>query len=309
MLSRYEFPERVTNSTNLPEPFGGLYAHALTSGTCRHAIYAPQLIVPAAYRKQPKGHLLMIFADCLLIASARKGEAAEMFNVPLADVICVECGVVHLYSWMKLVWGRNARAEITIPYNTVGDEEFMTALHLIRRALDTTQLETKTRRSIPEELPLKYLNALRRWTTEEEELMELAFQPELRKSWRVLFWSIERQFAPPLLVALTTRQLMLVTEEPSTRGMGETREGWYGKIYTYCPLSRIGALELAPHEANPRLNNLRLSLVNERARLLLNKFVDAETAPQFERLSRCLTERLAHQVLDRVPSDAARLIH
>jgi hypothetical protein len=38
--------------------------------------------------------------------------------------------------------------------------------------------------------------------------------------------------------------------------------------------------------------------------VVINKLVDAETAPQFERLSRCLTERVMHQT----PDAAARLI-
>lgn len=134
----------------------------------------------------------------------------------------------------------------------------------------------------------------------EERLIELAFQPELRTARRGLLGLFERQIAPPLLGALTTHQFLLITEEPSRLGVGAKREGQYGHIYTYCPLSRIGALEPEPHSSRPELSSLRLTLVNERARPQINKLISAGAAPQFEWLGRCISERSVGQTSEKL---------
>jgi hypothetical protein len=216
----------------------------------------------------------------------------------MADAICVEIGVILLYSWLKLVFGRSDYGAITIPFNTVGIEEFRAAFGFIRRALDTAHFAATESQPDAAELPLKFQNALRRWMSGEEALIELAFQPELRTARRGLFRFFERQIAPPLLGALTTHQFLLITEEPSRLGVGAKREGQYGHIYTYCPLSRIAALELEPHSSKLELNNLCLTLINERARLQISKLISVETAPQFEWLGRCVSERYARQTLE-----------
>lgn len=296
MILRHEFPLRVTKPDDLPEPLGECYSRALKRGACRQAIFAPALNVGAAFRHQPpSGFLLMVFDDSLCVAEARKGAMVETFDLPTADVICVEIGVILLYSWLKLLFGRSDYRALTIPFNTVGIEEFRAAFGLIRRALDPTRFTAAASQPGTDELPLKFQNALRRWMSGRETLIELAFQPELRTARRGLLGLFERQIAPPLLGALTTHQFLLITEEPSRFGVGAKREGQYGHIYTYCPLSRIGALELEPHPSKPELSNLRLTLVKERARLQVNKLVSAESAPQFEWLGRRVSERTVRQ--------------
>jgi hypothetical protein len=289
MALRHEFPIRVTEPDVLPRPLGEIYVLTLQRGMCRHALYAPALsMLSALGRQSSTGCLLMVFDDRLLIAGARKGAKGESFYVPFADVIHIEFGMILLYSWMKLVFGRNDYKTVTIPFNTVGIEEFRTAFNLIRRALDTAPFASEASRPDTAELPLKFQNALSRWMSGEETLIELAFQPEVRTSWHGLLSLFERQIAPPLLAALTTHQLMLITEEPSQFGVGRKREGQYGHIYTYCPLSRIGALEIGARPSKPGLNEMRLTLVNDRARLLISKHINAETTPRFEWLGRCM---------------------
>ncbi len=180
MALRHEFPIRMTDPDILPGQLGDIYVLTLQRGVCRQALYAPALSKFSALGRQaPAGCLLMVFDDCLLIAGATKGAKSETFYVPFADVISVELGVILLYSWMILVFGRNDYKTGAIPFNTVGIEEFRTAFNLIRRALDTAPFASGASRPDTAELPLKFQNALRRWMPSEETLIEVAFQQEM----------------------------------------------------------------------------------------------------------------------------------
>jgi hypothetical protein len=296
MASRREFPVRVTSSEDLPRPLGDIYTQALELGLCQHAVYAPPLRMILSGRGQrATGYLLMVFDERLFVADLRQDGATETFDVPLAEIMCIEVGVILLYSWFRPFFRSRASMEITIPFNTVGLGEFMAALDLVRPKLDTTRLEAKRVQPSASELPLKFQSALSQFLAPGEELIELAFQPEIRAGRRGWFGLLERQIAPPLLAALTTRQLLLMTEEPSRRGVGRKREGKYDRIVTYCPLSRIDSLKLEPNPSEGELVNLRLTLINEQVQLTISKVVSADAAPQFEWLGRCLIKQLARE--------------
>lgn len=230
----------------------------------------------------------------------RDKEEVEVFDVPFSKLICVEVGVILLYSWVKFVFGLGTPVEIKIPFNTVGIEDFFEAVNFVRGAIDNAQSVASTGHPIAAELPFKYERALRRWLAPGEAVIEMAFHPEIRTRWLGL---LQRQVAPPLLTVLTDRQLALITEEPSRWGVKREREGFYGKIFIYCPLSRVDSLELTPRQSDTGLADLCLTLINERARFRINSIVGAESWPQFERLRRSLYYYLAkhapqHQLTD-----------
>lgn len=249
MGSLDDHPRRITKAERLPEPFSTIYTRALlNNGPCRLSIYAPALSSLGARRPSDAGHLLMVFDNHLLVARQPDAtDRADMFTVLFSELLFVEMGVILLYSWMKLVFNQQEHTEIKIPFHTVGLGDFMEVLGFVRRALDPAPAQACEPLSAWPELPLKFQNALRHWLADGEAIIELAFQPEMRAHWLRFF---TRQVAPPLLVALTDRQLLLITEEQSQWKTRAGREGIgmskYSSIYTYCPLSKVTSLEVSP---------------------------------------------------------------
>ncbi|HCX29946.1 MAG TPA: hypothetical protein DHU55_09300 [Blastocatellia bacterium] len=195
-------------------------------------------------------------------------------------VICVEMGQVLLFSWMKIVFGRHTCEEIKIPFNTVGFNLFKQVLDTIRRKLDASEALGASVQ-LTAELPLKFGNALREWLFADEKVISYAFQPELRRR-RLLLLS--KQVAAPLLVALTDRQLLWLTEEPA---VAFERLGEYSEIYTYCPLSRLRSIAVE-RRGEAQIAAVRLSLTNESASFSREAFISSDMASVFESFCRAV---------------------
>jgi hypothetical protein len=277
MLSITEHPFPVTGSEQLPSPLRAVYSGAPGKDGCRLAIYAP---VPSArlWRQGPTaGNLLMVFDSHMLIASWREGKEVETVRILFPALLCVEIGVILLSAWMRVIFDAGLVSNINIPFNAVGADYFLAAHSFVRRAIDRRP-HTKVAASPGViDLPLKFRNALRHWLAPGETVIDLVFQPELRAR---RLGILERQVVPPLLAALTDRQVLLIAEEPAkTRAALEK----YSEVSIYCPLSRVDSLTLAPHGADRELADFTVALVNGDARFPITSVVGEAQVPEFER--------------------------
>jgi hypothetical protein len=217
----------------------------------------------------------MMFDERLLLASTRDGGQIVTSDVAIADVLCVEIGQSLLFSWMTIVSGKTSFEEIKIPFNTVKADLFIDALSLLRLELDSRPLDNDKSHLVTPELDLKFKNALHHWLTPEEVVLKLAFQPEVRSR---RFLAFERQIMPPVLAALTTRQFLLITEEPP---VAREQLGTFTEVYTYCPHSKIESVAVETGEKEEGIAELHVTLANRNARFSVRSRVSTDLAPPF----------------------------
>jgi hypothetical protein len=269
------FPYQVRRADDLPGPLRAAW-NSPKDLRCQYSVFAPPLtIVPRRHIQPPAGNLIMIFDERLLVAIDNGAGRVKTVEIHFDDLIFVELGQDLLFSWMKLVFGRSALNQIKIPFNTVGTELIKPVLKFIRRRLDNRLREAIVCAKQPLPLPFKFANQLNACLVPGEQTVSVAFQPEIRKRGFLL----NRQIAPPMLVALTDRQLLLLTEEPA--GVFE-KLGRYTKIYTYCPRSRVDFVDVVRRSGSVPLAVFRLTLRNENISFPIEAIVSAELASEFD---------------------------
>jgi hypothetical protein len=292
-----EFARRITKIEELPERLRSSYLETLNNGVCRLSTYAPPIInVPLRHRQPVAGYLLMIFDDYLIVAINQADGPVEKVRVPLADLICVELGQVLLFCWTKLVFGNDRPQEIKIPFNLVGMEMFVTAIDLIRAAIDVPLAEYSDLNPVVPDLDFKFNNVLHEWLRPKEVLLGFAFQPEVRVR-RLLL--LERQVLPPVLAALTNRQFLTITEEPPA---ASERMGRFSEIYTYCPIPKLKLAIVQADYDREEFAELRLTLGNKEARYYVRAKVTPSLAPRFMELCRATDKLIAqrHQTANEI---------
>ena len=286
MPSRFdEFAFEVNQLGDLTEPLRSVYVEALQNGPVRLAIYAPQLtVVPSRHVQPPATYLLMIFDSRIWVGASSGTANVAITRIPIEDVVCVEMGQVLLFCWLKIVFGREVSHEIKIPFNLVRVDLFREALTLMRRTLDSEAGNKKGKPLESLDLDLKFKNVLFSRMRRNEQLLAIAFQPEVRAR-RLLL--LERQVMPPLLAATTDHQFLLVTEEPpaSVERLGRSSE-----IYTYCPHKRIESVIVEnDNEGFPRLI---VVLKNENARFVITSLFTTGVLPEFKQVCESETHLL-----------------
>jgi hypothetical protein len=283
-----EFAYEVSGGGSVPPPLAKLYVSRADAGGLRLALYAPPLYYSVARRRAPAtGYLLLLGDDRLTIGIDGGANQNAVVEIPFTDTICVEIGEILLLSWLKIRFGADKCRELMIPYNTVSSQLFLNLLHLLRQGIEGKSLEAEQAIPPPADLPLKFKNALHHWLVADEAVIRLAFQLEVRQPF---LWFLEQQVLPPLLIALTNRQFLTLTEEP-TRRFGQTKS--FGTLYTYCPLSRIQALSVLPRGDQPELATLRIEMMNQKAQCVLEHTVSAEWQAKAETLVKFVNAKVA----------------
>jgi hypothetical protein len=280
------FPFEVKGREDLPEAFQNIFSHILAQDPpLRAAVYAPPMDLLAEEDKKYFGtYLVILFDDRLVIAVEKEGVPPEPVEIPINEIICIEAGSVLLYSWFQIYFGREECKEIKVLYNTVGGELFRKIVFLLRKRLDNSEA-VEFKGAIEPELPLKFQNELNHWLFPGEKMIGYAFQPEIARSY---LWFLKKPIAPPLLAAVTTRQILLITEiKPVLR----VSFGRYSEIYIYCPPKRVESAKTKVIEATPHLEHLTLMLTIGEARHSTNHLIHAENAEKFRALCALMYKR------------------
>lgn len=292
-----DFARRVLKQEDLPERLRPFYLEVLENGLCRSVVYAPPISnLPSRHAQPMAGYLLMSFDDHLRVVIDYTSHSLEEVDLHLRDLICVEIGGVLLLGWMKLVFGSSEAREIKVPFNTVRADLFVDSLNLIRNRIDLPLPEGSDLIQVTPDLDLKFTNALHSWLSSKEVLLATAFQPEVRAR---RFLLLERQLAPPLLAALTDRQLLMITEAPPA---AFERLGQFSEIYTYCPHSKVISVTVRRNDEKDESAELHLIMANGEARYVINSKLTTGLTPRFDELC-SLTNKLVVQH-ERVRDDA-----
>jgi len=142
---------------------------------------------------------------------------------------------------LRIVFAAEGRAQsLAIEFNSVGEPRYR---EIVRLLLDGTQGVAPTAPGIPQldppsmdTFPLKFRHALRESMPSGERLLAVAQWPAAVVAYNRWF---QRELAPEAMLALSERELLLISDEKTKASLRIGRFGKYGTVITHCPLSRL----------------------------------------------------------------------
>ena len=192
---------------------------------------------------------LLAFGDEQITFVEQAGDdAGEPVVIPIDSLLAIDLTVILLHATVELTWASGSQAQsLKVRFNAVGERYMQAELNRVR-ALRTPvhsqhpPLGRDVARAEAASLPLKFRNYL--WLTllPHDAVVALAFQPSVREK-----GGLRRQIAPGRLVAVTTREIMVLED---------IRHADYGIARRTYPLS---ALAQVCYEALPGGDGLGLS--------------------------------------------------
>jgi len=150
-------------------------------------------------------------------------QAGEPVVIPIDSLLAIDLTIILLYATVEFTWASGSQTRsLKLRFNSVGERYMQAELNRVR-ALRTAirgkhaPLSRDAARAEAASLPLKFRNYL--WLTllGDDAVVELVYQPAVREKGR-----FHRQIAPGRLVAVTTRE-MIVLEDIRNAEYGITR--------------------------------------------------------------------------------------
>ncbi len=248
-------PYAVQSLGDLPVSLRQAAEQALETGEPIHSNFVvPAQVSPRGWlglRYTPEQALLFTSQGVLHVQDgATLGQPAQATYLRADGLLYAHLSLILLYGRLELAGQINgALARIVVEFNTVGESLLQPGLRqLVRQAWGQTttraaagQAQTETVLRELDRLPMKFSNGLRYHGLQPgERLLGFVFQPGIwTRRWRFF----RRQVSATTLLALTNRQLVILTENKVGR------QANYGWIFTFCPLAGIAGIEPKPFEA------------------------------------------------------------
>jgi hypothetical protein len=242
--SRGQWPQRVRDLSEVPEPLRTLFGQALGD---ERPVYC--FLVGGSrpggswWTRSIPSQLVACTEDRLLVLRGWEDQGpAEVWQTRLDRLLALEWGQVQRRSWVRFIAaGPSGVSEARVEYNTMGWAyvwQLLAAVVAGHRAIPPHAGRPQGPGSL-EMLPAKFRNALRHRLTPWDRLLCLAYQPkELTRSgglpwaWRVRF--------PGTVLTVTSHHVLLLEEE----GRAMPDETDWGVIATYVPLSCVHRVEI-----------------------------------------------------------------
>ncbi len=235
------FPRRVTRE-EVPEAVWS----ALTQAEDPAAVALLMIMPPQEYAVTRKNWLRYLpfgwritpprwiaFGACqLTVIEAGPGDIYHTTIIPYAAILDLKLVSVLLYAYVEFAWLESAGVErLRIEFNFVGERLVQRGLDHLRAALrvGVRQGEPVALPPAMGALPLKFRNYLRGSLLPSESLLDVAYQPAVRRSDSRL----HRYLSPNRAIALTDHAVIVIEEDhPQSR-----RD--YMMIQRYYPLAHV----------------------------------------------------------------------
>jgi len=233
------FSSRLKTPDEAREPFGRVLQRELRAEEpAQLLIYTPS--DETIKTKSPASVLALTARGWLLAAEAKDGDAM-VTRSDFAHTLRVELTDILLYGALRIAFATDVGVEsVTIEFNTVMQRYYDEAVQLVLDGMDGIEASPTVDHAewepLLEPLPLKFHNGFLRFTPRGERLLALVEWPAVfgtRRRW------FQHELAPEAALALTDRELLLISEEKTWSWLRIGRPNKYGYIVTHCPLSRL----------------------------------------------------------------------
>jgi len=243
MKSDSRFASKAESVADAPEPFREqLREYLKPKEEVSLLVCAPAY---ASLREKYPGTVLAVTDQRWLIVAETHPNVAEVEGATFDDTLLVEFTEILLYGELRIHFALDGKPRSTAAhFNTVTDGYYREATQLVLDGIEghsraSTRNASSNEAAVLSKLPFKFRNATVDNVPPGRNLLFATCLPALIGGFR-------RELAPAAVLALTERELILITEE--RRHWFEPRkEPKYGKIVTYVPLARLAHHRISHH--------------------------------------------------------------
>jgi hypothetical protein len=251
------FASKLTTPDDAPEPHRTAFLNIVQADdVIRLLVFGPAnktlgQIAPAT--------LLAVTDKGWILVSGTDEEFVSAFRRNFADTLLLELTVVLLLGRLKIDFSSEGGQQSTvIAFNTVMLHFYQEAIWLLLDGMEglttSVPVEDKQARPLVSSLPLKFQNAAFEFRPASQHILDVVH-------WLSVFGGRMRWFqhelSPEAMLVLTERELICISEEKTWSWLRAGKASKYGKIITYCPLSRLESHRI---QASDRLDKLNLEI-------------------------------------------------
>ncbi len=253
------FSSELKSIDEAPEAFRSeLRAQIGGANEVRRMIYTPSFT--SAGRKSAAS-VLALTRTRWLVVEQTPDDGIKTIRSDFARTLLVEVAIVLLHGHLKLDFAVGSELRmVTIDFNAVMHDLYEQAVHEILDGMHgrgpAKRVDWAGQRPSLEKLPLKFQNAVPRFTPAGEIVLAVAHWPAAIERHHLWF---ERELAPETVCVLSDRELILISDQKAAERAAGAK---YGTVATYCLLSRLAAFRIGKSD---RLATLSLILRADRA--------------------------------------------
>ena len=260
------FPSKLASIEQVPEPLRSAVVGRTGRDNLRLIVFGP-----AGKRlgtRTPATLLVVQDEDWLLAKDAEDG-SVNVTRCDFANTLLVELTSILLHGQLKIDFAADGRAQfVTAEFNTVMEEYYREATQMLLDGADdvpTPPGGAGNGSALFETLPMKLHNALLQYRPLGQRLLELVRWPA---TFAGKYRWLQHEIASEAMLALTDRELLFISEEHASEGSRSKQQTKYGKIVTYCPLSRLTDVRLNEYELLDTLDvELRVAQGSEKLKI------------------------------------------
>jgi hypothetical protein len=242
------FASKLKIVDEAPEPLASAMRASLNPNeVIRLLIFGP---ASKTLNKFTPATLLALLDGGWIVVSSVPCGRPEVHHCDFKETLMVEITGILLYGRLQIDFMAGGRPQsVSMFFNTLMGGLYQEVLQIMLNAMDgitnVNPISAKELYPMFDALPLKFSNAMIRCLPMGQRLLATVHWAALITKRFKIF---EHELVPEAVLALTDRELLLISEEANWHGFRPGRIPKYGNIVTYCPLSRINALRLSEHE-------------------------------------------------------------
>jgi hypothetical protein len=190
--------------------------------------------------------LLAVLDHEWVVVSGMEETPPSIARCDFADTLLVELTSILLFGKLRMDFAADGHAqEVTIHFNTVMERLYREAAEIVLNGMDGVSVieprASQELRAALESLPRKFCNAMLEFMPMGQRVLCVVHWPAVLGGRFKLF---RHELAPEAVLALTERELLLITEEKTWPWVRSGRLSKYGSVVTHFPLSRVDSFEL-----------------------------------------------------------------
>jgi hypothetical protein len=181
----------------------------------------------------------------LIVAEVRPG-IARVTDAAFDETLLVEFTEILLFGELKIHFALDEKPHSSAAhFNTVTDGYYREATQLLLECIEGRSPVANGEASsyaaaLLSDLPLKFRNAVLEYVPQGRQIL-------FTTHWPTLIGGFRRELAPAAVLALTERELMLITEDKPRRWFESQKGPKHANIATYLPLARLAQHRFGRH--------------------------------------------------------------
>jgi hypothetical protein len=238
------FPTKLGAIHDAPEQFHNVLVDNFSSKeSVRLLVHAPTF---STMNERSAATVLAVTDTGWLVASANEDGSVSLEKSTFSETLFLELTSILLFGQLKIYFATvGTTYSASIRFDTVGEEFYREAIDLMVDGIDPLPAapanNDRDSASISEAWPIQFRNEAQRYRPKDQRLLAAT-------QWPAVIGGFQRELSPGGALLVTTRELVLISEEKASPRQHAGDLHKFGGIITYFPLTRLADFHLSHHE-------------------------------------------------------------